>query len=76
MQRNIQSGSVGAARYPEKQYSNGKIRGSTAGNSVTVGYGPKQLKDPANPFAAENRRVQAMNAADKQRVRQRYGHAG
>ena len=43
---------------------------------MTVGYGPKQLKDPANPFAAENRRVQAMNAADKQRVRQRYGHAG
>ena len=26
---------------------------------------PKQLKDPANPFAAENRRVQVINAADK-----------
>ncbi len=36
-----------------------------AGNLVTVGYGPKQLKDPANPFAAENRRVQVINAADK-----------
>ena len=36
-----------------------------AGNLVTVGYGPKQLKDPANAFAAENRRVQVINAADK-----------
>jgi outer membrane protein OmpA-like peptidoglycan-associated protein len=39
--------------------------GIDAGNLVTVGYGLKQLKDPANPFAAENRRVQLVNAADK-----------
>ena len=39
--------------------------GIEAGNLVTVGYGAKQLKDPANPFAAENRRVQVVNAADK-----------
>jgi outer membrane protein OmpA-like peptidoglycan-associated protein len=37
--------------------------GIEAGNLVTVGYGLKQLKDPANPFAAENRRVQVVNAA-------------
>jgi outer membrane protein OmpA-like peptidoglycan-associated protein len=34
-------------------------------NLVTVGYGSKQLKDPTNPFAAENRRVQVSNASDK-----------
>jgi outer membrane protein OmpA-like peptidoglycan-associated protein len=39
--------------------------GIEATNLVTVGYGPKQLKDPANPFAAENRRVQVSNASDK-----------
>jgi outer membrane protein OmpA-like peptidoglycan-associated protein len=39
--------------------------GIDASNLVTVGYGLKQLKDPANPFAAENRRVQVVNAADK-----------
>jgi outer membrane protein OmpA-like peptidoglycan-associated protein len=39
--------------------------GIEAGNLVTVGYGLKQLKDPANPFAAENRRVQVSNAGDK-----------
>jgi outer membrane protein OmpA-like peptidoglycan-associated protein len=39
--------------------------GIEAGNLVTVGYGLKQLKDPANPFAAENRRVQVVNAADR-----------
>ena len=39
--------------------------GIEAGNLVTVGYGLKQLKDPANPFAAENRRVQVVNAGDK-----------
>jgi outer membrane protein OmpA-like peptidoglycan-associated protein len=36
-----------------------------AANLVTVGYGSKQLKDPANPFAAENRRVQVSNTSDK-----------
>src|SRR3954467_16002142 len=39
--------------------------GIEAANLVTVGYGQSQLKDPANPFAAENRRVQVTNAADK-----------
>jgi outer membrane protein OmpA-like peptidoglycan-associated protein len=39
--------------------------GIDASNLVTVGYGHTQLKDPANPLAAENRRVQVINAADK-----------
>ena len=39
--------------------------GIEAGNLVTVGYGLSHLKDPANPFAAENRRVQVINAAEK-----------
>jgi len=47
-----------------KQFLTEKYR-IEAGNLVTVGYGLKQLKDPANPFAAENRRVQVVNAADK-----------
>ena len=42
-----------------------KKYGIEAGNLVTVGYGHTQLKDPANPFAADNRRVQVINAADK-----------
>jgi outer membrane protein OmpA-like peptidoglycan-associated protein len=33
-----------------------------AGNLVTVGYGETQLKNPASPFAGENRRVQVVNA--------------
>ena len=40
-----------------------KEYGIEAGNLVTVGYGLS--KDPANPFAAENRRVQVINAAEK-----------
>jgi outer membrane protein OmpA-like peptidoglycan-associated protein len=47
-----------------KQFLTEKYR-IEAGNLVTVGYGLKQLKDPANPFAAENRRVQVVNAGDK-----------
>jgi len=39
--------------------------GIEAGNLVTVGYGKTQLKNQANPFAGENRRVQVVNAADK-----------
>jgi len=39
--------------------------GIEASNLVTVGYGKSQLKDPSNPFAAENRRVQLVNMADK-----------
>ena len=31
---------------------------------VTVGYGKTQLKDPSNPLAAENRRVQVINMAN------------
>jgi flagellar motor protein MotB len=42
-----------------------KNYGIEAGNLVTVGYGLSHLKDPANPFAAENRRVQVINAAEK-----------
>jgi outer membrane protein OmpA-like peptidoglycan-associated protein len=42
-----------------------KKYGIEAGNLVTVGYGHTQLKDPANPFAADNRRVQVINASDK-----------
>ena len=32
---------------------------------VTVGYGKTQLKQPADPFGSENRRVQIINASDK-----------
>jgi outer membrane protein OmpA-like peptidoglycan-associated protein len=32
---------------------------------VTVGYGKNQLKQPADPFGSENRRVQIINASDK-----------
>jgi outer membrane protein OmpA-like peptidoglycan-associated protein len=33
---------------------------------VAAGYGKEELKDPANPFAAENRRVQITNLETKQ----------
>jgi outer membrane protein OmpA-like peptidoglycan-associated protein len=36
-----------------------------AANLVTVGYGKTRLKNPSNPMAAENRRVQLVNVADK-----------
>ena len=42
-----------------------KKYGIEAGSLVTVGYGLTHLKDPANPFAAENRRVQVTNTAEK-----------
>ena len=32
-------------------------------NLTTAGYGKRELKDKANPFAAENRRVQIVNLA-------------
>ncbi len=35
------------------------------GSVLTAGYGKSQLKNTANPFAPENRRVQVINAADK-----------
>ena len=37
-----------------------------SGNLVATGYGKEQLKNPANPFAAENRRVQVTNLQTKQ----------
>jgi outer membrane protein OmpA-like peptidoglycan-associated protein len=39
--------------------------GIDANNLVTVGYGKTQLKNPAEPFTGENRRVQVINASDK-----------
>jgi outer membrane protein OmpA-like peptidoglycan-associated protein len=39
--------------------------GIDASNLVTVGYGKTHLKNPAGPFASENRRVQVINAGDK-----------
>ncbi len=39
--------------------------GIDTSNLVTVGYGKTQLKNPAGPFTAENRRVQVINASDK-----------
>src|SRR5262245_41489859 len=35
------------------------------GNLLAVGYGKTMLKNPNNPLAAENRRVQITNMADK-----------
>jgi outer membrane protein OmpA-like peptidoglycan-associated protein len=35
-----------------------------AANLVTVGYGKTRLKNPSDPGAAENRRVQVVNMAD------------
>jgi len=34
-------------------------------NLVTVGYGKSHLKNAADPLAADNRRVQVINASDK-----------
>lgn len=39
--------------------------GIDASNLVTVGHGKTQLKNASNPYAAENRRVQVVNIADK-----------
>jgi outer membrane protein OmpA-like peptidoglycan-associated protein len=36
-----------------------------ADSLMAVGYGKEQLKDKANPFAEENRRVQVVNMAEK-----------
>jgi outer membrane protein OmpA-like peptidoglycan-associated protein len=46
-----------------KRYLAAKYR-IDATNLVTVGYGKGRLKDPANPLAAENRRVQVVNMAE------------
>ena len=39
--------------------------GIDASKLLTAGYGKTQLKNASNPFAAENRRVQVVNIADK-----------
>ena len=39
--------------------------GVTGTDLVTVGYGKSKLKDPANPMAEANRRVQVVNMANK-----------
>ena len=39
--------------------------GLSAADLVTVGYGKTQLKDPANPLAEVNRRVQIVNTENK-----------
>ena len=46
-------------RYPTGKYS------IAAADLVTVGYGKSKLKDPANPLAEMNRRVQVVNMANK-----------
>jgi len=45
-----------------KQYLTSKY-GMTAADLVTVGYGKTRLKNPNDPKAAENRRVQVVNMA-------------
>jgi outer membrane protein OmpA-like peptidoglycan-associated protein len=47
-----------------KQFLKDKY-GIDASKLVTVGYGKAQLKNASDPFAAENRRVQLVNMADK-----------
>jgi outer membrane protein OmpA-like peptidoglycan-associated protein len=42
--------------------------GLTSGSLVTAGYGKEQLKNTAEPFAAENRRVQIANMEAKQQA--------
>jgi flagellar motor protein MotB len=39
--------------------------GVPASDLVTVGYGKTKLKDPANPTAEVNRRVQVVNTENK-----------
>jgi len=40
------------------------------GNLVAVGYGKSKLKNPSNPAASENRRVQIVNMTDKNVAKQ------
>jgi outer membrane protein OmpA-like peptidoglycan-associated protein len=47
-----------------KRYLTSKFSIATA-DLVTVGYGKSKLKDPANPLAEVNRRVQVVNMASK-----------
>lgn len=39
-----------------------------AGNLVSAGYGKQDYKNPADPFAAENRRVEIINMAEKEQA--------
>jgi outer membrane protein OmpA-like peptidoglycan-associated protein len=39
--------------------------GIKVGDLVTVGYGKTRLKNSADPFSGENRRVQVVNVSDK-----------
>jgi outer membrane protein OmpA-like peptidoglycan-associated protein len=43
--------------------------GIPAENLVAVGYGKNQLKNPGNPFAEENRRVQVVNMESSKEAR-------
>jgi outer membrane protein OmpA-like peptidoglycan-associated protein len=36
----------------------------TTDQFIAVGYGPERLKDPKNPYSAENRRVQVVNIGE------------
>jgi outer membrane protein OmpA-like peptidoglycan-associated protein len=47
-----------------KRYLTDKF-GIAGGDLVTVGYGKSKLKDPGNPMAEANRRVQVVNMANK-----------
>jgi outer membrane protein OmpA-like peptidoglycan-associated protein len=47
-----------------KRYLTGKF-GIAGTDLVTVGYGKSKLKDPSNPTAEVNRRVQVVNMANK-----------
>jgi len=47
-----------------KRYLTNKF-GIAGTDLVTVGYGKSKLKDPANPMAEANRRVQVVNMATK-----------
>ena len=47
-----------------KRYLTGKYSIAPA-DLVTVGYGKSKLKDPGNPLAEANRRVQVVNMANK-----------
>src|ERR1700748_3200165 len=47
-----------------KRYLNDKF-GIAGSDLVTVGYGKSKLKDPGNPMAEANRRVQVVNMANK-----------
>lgn len=47
-----------------KRYLTGKF-GIASTDLVTVGYGKSKLKEPSNPLAEVNRRVQVVNMANK-----------